>query len=165
MKSRAVCCCLLGLLVYPTNSNPETFQQYRGKNGEMAFTNLLPAAPASTELQKAREQAEIEYWRAREAQARSLRHTPDTEVHRNRRSALQVETPLLSPGPVTKGQRRKVTKNKTEGFDNPEDQISDNRKKKKSRSRKAAVQYLKNDSALDVVVKQSKKRKVKMARK
>ena len=91
MKMRTACCCLCGLLVCTTTAYGETFHQVRGGNGEWAFTNSPTAPTASTELQRAREQAEIETWRAVEARARSSRLTPDTEVHRKRGTALPEE--------------------------------------------------------------------------
>lgn len=163
MKSRAVCCCLFGLLVCPTTGHPETFHQYRGKNGEMAFTNLPPAAPAATELQRAREQAEIEYWRAKEAQARSLRHTPDTEVHRKRRSALQQETSVLSEEPAKRKYRKRVTK-QIEGVDSfAGNQESVSREVKKGRSRKNKVYTLNQDPVSPAPEKKKAKRNRKVA--
>jgi hypothetical protein len=157
MKSRAVCCCLFGLLVCPGTGHPETFHQYRGKNGEMAFTNILPAAPAATELQRAREQAEIEYWRAREARARSLRHTPDTDVHRKRRSALQEETSVLSEEPA-KGKYQKRVTRKTEGADSlAGNQGPVSREVKKGRSRKTKVYTLKQDPVSPAPEKKAKR--------
>ena len=103
MKPRTACCCLLGVLCCWTQGYPETIYRHTDKNGVLFFTNSLIGEnfhnrglsdnpkPASAELQRAREQAEIEYWRAVEAKARSLRNTPDTEVHRKGRSSLQGE--------------------------------------------------------------------------
>ena len=103
MELRAAYFCFLGILWCWTLGYPETDHQYTDKNGEVCFSNPLKGEPvpnrgrsenlknASAELQRAREQAEIEYWRAVEAKARSLRNTPDTEVHRKGRPSLQEE--------------------------------------------------------------------------
>ncbi|MBI5585010.1 MAG: hypothetical protein HY892_14455 [Deltaproteobacteria bacterium] len=91
MKSKVVCICLAGLLGCETIGKANTFQEVRDKNGVRTFTNTLPPGHASTEVQRAREQAEIEYWRALEARARSLRNTPDTEVHRKKGTSWSEE--------------------------------------------------------------------------
>ena len=121
MKPRTACCCLLGVLCCWTQGYPETIYRHTDKNGVRCFTNSLIGEnfhnrglsdnpkPASAELQRAREQAEIEYWRAVEAKARSLRNTPDTEVHRKGRSSLQGENlswPKAPSGKKFRGRER-----------------------------------------------------------
>jgi hypothetical protein len=96
MKSHAALFCFVCLAVSVTPGYPDTFQQNLDKNGGIIFTNTPSALRAATEVQQARDQAEIEYWRAREAKARSLRNRPDTEVHRMRRPASQEETAGLA---------------------------------------------------------------------
>ena len=62
---------------------PETYHRTTDNNGVICFCQYQHSPKTgSSELQRAREQAEIEYWRAVEAKARSSRHTPDTEVYR-----------------------------------------------------------------------------------
>ena len=114
MKPRTACFCLLGVLCCWTQGYPETYHRYTDKNGVICFSNSLIEGnfpnrglsenlkPASAELQRAREQAEIEYWRAVEAKARSLRNTPDTEVHRKGRPSLQGENLSLPKAPSGK---------------------------------------------------------------
>jgi hypothetical protein len=109
MNSRTACCCLCGLLVCTTTVYSETFHQYGGRNGAGAFTNIPIAPTASNEVQRARDQAEIEYWRALEARARSSRMTPDTEVHRKRGTALPEENQTPWGGPAKKRYRRTAT--------------------------------------------------------
>ena len=96
MELRTAFFCLLGILCCWTPGYPETYQQYT----------------ASAELQRAREQAEIEHWRAVEAQARSLRNTPDTEVHRQGRPSLQGEKFSWPKAPsrkkISRGEKEKM---------------------------------------------------------
>jgi hypothetical protein len=86
-------------------------------------------------MQRAREQAEIEYWRAVEARARSWRMTPDTEVHRKRKSALQEEDQIMSGGPSPHTYRRPAAKKNGERI-SPDIRHPDSLESKKSRSRK-----------------------------
>lgn len=92
MKSRTFCLCLAGWLGCGTIGSAEIFYQVRDQNGNSVFSNTLSPAGASSEVQRAREQAEIEYWRAVEAKARSQRNTPDTEVHRKEGRAFAGES-------------------------------------------------------------------------
>jgi hypothetical protein len=160
MKSRAACFCLFGLLVCPTTGHPETFHQYRGKNGEMAFTNLLPAAPVSNEVQRAREQAEIEYWRAVEARARSSRMTPDTEVHRKRGTALQEENQTPSGGAAKKRYRRTAAKKIDVGLPSAGTWHPDSLESKRGRGRKMKGRSGNPVSKLDSRVHQGNREQV-----
>ena len=152
MKPRAACFCLLAVLCYWTPGYPETYRKYTDKNGVICFSNSLRDEPlpnrgrsenlqtASSELQRAREQAEIEYWRAVEAKARSLRNTPDTEVHRKGRPSLQGENFSGPKAPSGKKFRRWETE-KMGGAASPDRKpVPDSAESKKARSRKAKLQ-------------------------
>lgn len=144
MEPRTTCFCLLWFFLYGNPGYPETYHQYIDKNGVKCFSNSLRDEPFSTrgrsenihndsaELKRAREQAEIEYWRAVEAKARSLRNTPDTEVHRKGRPPLQEENVSRSKAPKGKKFRRW------------EMEKPDSRESKMGRTRKIKVQGWKN---------------------
>ncbi len=152
MKPRTACCCLLGILCCWTQGYPETIYRHTDKNGVLCFTNSLIGEnfhngglsdnlkPASAELQRVREQAEIEYWRAVEAKARSLRNTPDTEVHRKGRPSLQGESlswPKAPSGKKIRGRERE----KMAGADSQDRKlVPDSAELKKVRYRKTKLQ-------------------------
>ena len=156
MKPRMACCCLLGVLCCWTQGYPETIYRHTDKNGVLCFTNSLIGEnfhnrglsdnlkPASAEVQRAREQAEIEYWRAVEARARSLRNTPDTEVHRKGRPSLQGENfslPMARSGKKIRGRER----GKMGGATSPDRKPGlESAELKKARCRKATFQDRKN---------------------
>ena len=128
MKPRTACFCFLCVLWGGTPGYPETYQQYT----------------ASAELQRAREQAEIEHWRAVEAKARSLRNTPDTEVHRKGRPPLQGENFSGPKAPSGKKFRRWETE-KMAGAASPDRKpVPDSAESKKVRYRKTTFQPWKN---------------------
>jgi len=152
MKPRTACFCFLWVLWCWTPVYSETYHQYTDKNGVICFANSLRdepfsnqgrsenLKPASAELQRAREQAEIEYWRAVEAKARSLRNTPDTEVHRKGRSSLQGENFSLPKAPSGKKFRRWETE-KMSGAASPDRKpVPDTAELKKVRYRKTKLQ-------------------------
>jgi hypothetical protein len=114
MNPRTACFCLAAMLVGGAPAYPETYYRTTDNNGVICFSNTrvnensanrgLAENPGSgsPELQKAREQAELEYWRAVEAKARSLRNTPDTEVHRRPGPSLQRENSSMPQAPYRK---------------------------------------------------------------
>ena len=128
MKPRTAYCCLLGVLCCWTQGYPETYQRYT----------------ASAELQRAREQAEIEHWRAVEAKARSLRNTPDTEVHRKGRPSLQGESFSLPKAPsrkkISRGEKEKIAG----AAARDRKPVPDSAESKKVRYRKTKLQAWKN---------------------
>ncbi len=156
MKPRMVGCCLLGALCCWTQGYPETIHRYTDKNGVPCFSNSLTAGnfpsrglsenskPVSAELERAREQAEIEYWRAVEAEARSLRNTPDTEVHRKGRPSLQRGD--FNPWKAPSGEKthRRKTGGKRGSVTNDLRPVPDLANSKKVRSRKKKLQAWKN---------------------
>ncbi len=156
MKPGMACCCLLGVLSCWTQGYPETIHRYTDKNGVLCFSNSLTEGnfpnrglsenqkPASAELQRAREQAEIEYWRAVEAKARSLRNTPDTEVHRKGRPSSQLEDFSLRKGPSGKKTHRRKTGKMRGSVSNDRKPVPDSAESKKVRSRKTKLQAWKN---------------------
>jgi hypothetical protein len=160
MKSRTACCCLCGLLVCATTAYSETFHQYRGGNGEWAFTNIPSIPTASHEVQRAREQAEIEYWRSVEARARSSRMTPDTEVHRKRGTALQEENQTPSGGPAKKRYRRTAAKKMDGGLPSAGTWHPDSLESKRGRGRKMKVRSGNPVSKLDSRVGQGNREQV-----
>jgi len=130
MKPRTAYFCFLCVFWCGTPGYPEIYQQYT----------------ASAELQRAREQAEIEHWRAVETKARSLRNTPDTEVHRKGRSSLQGENFSGPKAPSGKKIRRWETE-KMAGVASPDRKpIPDSAESKKVRYRKTKIQSWKNTS-------------------
>jgi len=158
MEMRSACFCLLGVFCCWTTVYPETYHQNTDKNGAILLSNSLRdepfpnrgrsenLKPASGELQRAREQAEIEYWRAVEAKARSLRNTPDTEVHRKGRPSLQEENFRLLKSPSRKKIRRWETE-KMGGAASPDRKtVPDSAESKKVRYRKTKLQAWKNTS-------------------
>jgi hypothetical protein len=133
MKPRTACFCLVSILYGGSPVYSETYHRTIDNKGAICFSNT-DSKTGSPELQRAREQAEIEYWRAVEAKARSSRHTPDTEVHGRARPYLQGEN--LSPPNVPSAKKfrgRRTVK--------PEPVES-----KRIRSRKIKVQNGKNVS-------------------
>jgi hypothetical protein len=114
MEARTAWFCFFCILSSWNPAYPETYHQYIDQNGVKCFSNSSGDEPipnrgrsetikqASVELQRAREQAEIEYWRAVEAKARSLRNTPETEVHRRGRPPLQGENASSLKAPAGK---------------------------------------------------------------
>ena len=128
MEMRSACFCLLGVFCFWTTGYPETYQRYT----------------ASAELQRAREQAEIEHWRAVEAKARSLRNTPDTEVHRKGRPSLQGENSSLPKAPsrkkISRGEKEKIAG----AAARDRKPVPDSAESKKVRYRKTKLQAWKN---------------------
>ena len=163
MQSRTICFCLAGLLAGITSGYGETFHQYRDASGALVFTNTLPPHSLSEEKQRARDQAEIEYWRSMEARARSLRHTPDTEVHRKRSSSLQGENPLLEEGPGLKRVYKKSRPKRKPGGADEENRVSDCRELKKVRGKKTKVQTRKKGSNAEPRAKNTGRLRVKAA--
>jgi hypothetical protein len=146
MKPRTACCCLLGVLCCWNQGYSETIHRYTDKNGVICFSNSLSdepfpnrgrsenLIPASSELQRAREQAEIEHWRAVEARARSLRNIPDTEVHRKGRPSLQGEDFSWPKARAGKRNRRWETEKMRSAVSNDQELVLDPAESKKSRS-------------------------------
>jgi len=130
MKPRTACFFFLCVLWCGTPGYPETYQRYT----------------ASTELQRAREQAEIEYWRAVEAKARSLRNTPDTEVHRKGRPSLQGENSSLPKAPSRKKFSRWEKEKMAGAAARDRKPVPDSAESKKVRYRKTKLQAGKNTS-------------------
>jgi hypothetical protein len=131
MKPRTACFCLVSLLLGGVPVYPESNHRTIDNTGVVCFSNAN-SRTGSPQLQQAREQAEIEYWRAVEAKARSSRHTPDTEVYRRPRPYLQEEN--LSPPKAPA-----VKKFRGRGTEKPDPVES-----KRIRSRKIKVQNRKN---------------------
>jgi hypothetical protein len=128
MKPRTACFCFLCVLCCWTPGYPETYQPYT----------------ASAELQRAREQAEIEHWRAVEAKARSLRNTPDTEVHRKGRPSLQGEDLSLPKAPSRKKFSRGEMKKMAGAASQDRKPVLDSAESKKVRYRKTKLQAWRN---------------------
>ena len=152
MELRAACFCVLGVLCCWTPGYPETYHRFTDKNGVISFSNSLSDEPfpmrggsvtrnsASAELQRAREQAQIEYWRAVESKARTMRNTPDTDVHRKRKSSLQGDDPSFPTTSSGKKLRRRATAKRNGGSSFERKSVSDYSDSKRVRYRKTKVQ-------------------------
>ena len=148
MRSRTACFGILGWLLCGTPGFSETFDQLKDKNGMIGFTNHLSPQTGLTEVRRAREQAEIEYWRAVEARARSQRNTPDTQVHRKRRSALQEGDLVLMEVPAKYQDRSRMTRKMSDEIADLGHQSLDVPEGKKMRAKKVKIRNQRKKSGI-----------------